>query len=694
MQAWIHKLASLSSRQVYYLMLVLVFIVLPLLSLNAGISGDEPVHYQQGKFVHEYFSSDKTSTSALETPVTRLKYYGQVLDNMSYSINHLFNIQKPYVTRHLLNALCGALLILFSALISVSMAGFRAGILTILLLFLSPRVLGHSLNNLKDIPFALGYIISIWGIISCIQLYPRIKIPPLLGIAAGFALAFGTRAGGLIIVPLVYFFGATAWLLRHKGSELYQTKVWLYGFRFFGVLSLALLAGYFIALINWPYARLAVFANPLESLKLMTHYEVSIRQVFEGNWYWSEHLPWYYPVKYILITTPVIIIAGFIAQFKLWQKKNLLTILILDFVIIFPLVWIIARSSNLYGGWRHVLFIYPGIAIIAALVWDQLLMSKKSWIKITSGLVLLAGLAGPAYHIARNHPVEYVYFNLPSGGIQKANGKYETDYYFHSLGPAVKWMKDFLNREHPEEKITLASNFDLRPYFVDSKNIETVYVHYYNRGKADWDYGLFVGNYLYPEQLNSGNWPPANTFHSINVSGVAVCAIVERKTRDDVLGYRAYKKSDFHSSVELLRRAVDRDQDNETAQLYLAWALRQLHDYDSSDLEAKVLLKKVPGYDTGLDVLGRNLISRGQYEESLTYFEQIINNNYKFLPAYEQAAHALDSLGRYSEAAGKLERAYSLGLRDSSSLIRLVRMLEASGSKAKADKFRMILNKK
>ncbi|MCD6346612.1 MAG: hypothetical protein J7L96_04245, partial [Bacteroidales bacterium] len=67
MQSKIQIRALFTTRSLFIILLCIVFVLLPLLSINAGISGDEPVHYQQGQFVNEYFQSGKTNLSALET---------------------------------------------------------------------------------------------------------------------------------------------------------------------------------------------------------------------------------------------------------------------------------------------------------------------------------------------------------------------------------------------------------------------------------------------------------------------------------------------------------------------------------------------------------------------------------------------------------------------------------------------------
>ena len=40
----------------------------------------------------------------------------------------------------------------------------------------SPRFFGHSMNNLKDIPFAVGYLVAIFYFVRMFDRYPVVKL--------------------------------------------------------------------------------------------------------------------------------------------------------------------------------------------------------------------------------------------------------------------------------------------------------------------------------------------------------------------------------------------------------------------------------------------------------------------------------------------------------------------------------------
>ena len=101
----------------FWLLLLGVFIRL---SLDAGISGDEYLHLNQTYKVMDYYKSFGKDKSALHTPKTYLKYYGQSFDNTATLISEIFNIEDIFTLRHILNAFAAWLTVLFTFLVDVT----------------------------------------------------------------------------------------------------------------------------------------------------------------------------------------------------------------------------------------------------------------------------------------------------------------------------------------------------------------------------------------------------------------------------------------------------------------------------------------------------------------------------------------------------------------------------------------------
>jgi hypothetical protein len=632
-------------RRTFLILCLIPFILLPLLSLNSGISGDEPVHYEQAEHVYDYFASGGKDQSAINTPITFLKYYGQSIDNFSFLVNKIFGFSEPYLTRHVINALAGALTILFAALLAMEIAGYGAGILAIIFLMLSPVFLGHSYNNLKDIPFALGYIAAVYFLYKFMKRLPRFHIGYLAGIAAGTGFAISVRIGGLVIVPIVLLFSVLqAWIIRPKESKAF----WVFALKLSLYLFITITIALILGIINWPYGLQNPIRHSLESLNQMTHYIVSIRQLFEGKLYWSEYLPWYYAPKYFLIVTPAIILVGLPLCWPLLRKNGILIFTLLIFCAFFPLLWVILVNSNLYGNIRHLLFIYPVLVVLSAGGWSLVHQNiKKSLFRWAIPLFLAVGLWGPFVHIIRNHPVEYVYFSRLSGGIENAYHQYETDYYFHSLGPASEWLKEQILAKPGGDTLIIASNFPVEPFFQKRvPGIRTVYTTWYDRGRYDWDYGLFTNAYLGPSGLKGKLVQPDQVVHTIRVEGYPMCLVLNRKDKRDLEGYNRFASGEFQESARILESVTNDDPGNETAWLYLGWGLRKTKDFGRSEVAAKQLLRIHPGSEQARELLIWNYLDTKQFNLAYQNSNELYLLNPKYAPAAVLLAASRDSLAR------------------------------------------------
>lgn len=445
---------KITEKHVFYAIAGLMLILMPVLSLTSGISGDEETyHYPHGKNVFNYYATLGKDTTCLNYEKSVLHMYGPVFDVITVAVIKVIKPDDEYMVRHILNSITGWAAILFAALIAVMLGGWRAGILTLLFMFLSPRFLGHSFNNPKDIPFAAAYIFTVYAIIRFLKYYPKKIYQHGWLIALGIGLTIGVRVGGILLAIYFLFFTGMYYVftLRYnqwlkKENLIRLGKMLLFA----GIISIV---GYLIGIILWPYSHKAPVQKTLEAMKYMEQYAVSLRQIFEGNIIWSDKVPKYYLPKYILMTIPEYIILGILSFFILYRKlkkENITWYFILLFVSIFPVAYIIYKGSNVYGGWRHVLFIFPGIAILAALGINNLINRfQPKYIRwITAGIAVFLMIL-PLRHIIANHPHEYIYYNSLSGGVKKAYGKYEMDYFYHTLRAGSEWLiENKIGRAH------------------------------------------------------------------------------------------------------------------------------------------------------------------------------------------------------------------------------------------------------
>lgn len=624
----------------FIILATLLLAAMLLVSRDAGISGDEEVHYKHSEMVYNYFSTWGANRSSLDTPKTHLQYYGQVFDNLTTTLIHWFNIDDIYGFRHLMSSFAGWLTIVVTALFAASFSGFGAAIVVLALFAVSPTFMGHAQNNLKDIPFALAYISSIFYSLKLVfdEKKPSSKTIFLLIFSIGFSI--GIRPGGVL---LVFYLGlflflklVLNWLEDKKQDYLLLKK---YAFLF----TVTAVPGYLLGIVNWPYALQNPVANVWKSYQVMTHFPTTVRQIFEGRFDWSDLLPWYYLPKYMAITIPLVVFAG-ILFFFLNSRKNYtsgkkIQLWLVGFTIIFPVVFVLLKESNLYGSWRHFLFIYPGIVLISALGFYSLIQRfRKPLVRITTIVFMLLLSFHPLKFMAANHPYYYLYYNELVGGLKGAYTNYETDYYYHSLRKGAEWLQEYLKNKPDTGQIVVGSNFPVQWYFRNNEAIKTVYFTYQKRSSQNWDYAVVANSYIPPFQLKNGIWPPENTLHTIDVDGIPVCAVIERRTKDDLAGIQELEKGDYIKSALLFEKALALDPQNEWIYYKFAVSLRQGNQLETAVQMLEKSLEINPDFELALLMLGDLAMKKDEREKAAGYFRKVIDINRKYFEAYVKLA--------------------------------------------------------
>ena len=600
--------------------------------LDAGISGDEYVHLNHANDVLNYFLSFGKDRSALITPETNLKYYGQGFDNLTALIIRLFNVDDIFTLRHVLNIIAAWLIVLYAFALGKKFGGLWCGILAACCLLLSPRFIGHSFNNLKDIPFALAYLMSVYYTIKWIEQLPKPGNSLSIKLIMSIAFAISIRPAGLLMICYLGLFSLLWWISRQKKLSVLQVlKPFLF----------ITLSAYFIGLLFWPYALGNPLWHPIESHLVMSDYPVIMRQLFEGQLTWSDHLPWYYILKYIGITSPLLVLclfffSPFLFFLPVGKEKNKCNLLILFFVSLFPLVFILIKSSNLYGGARHLLFTYPFICVLAAMVVKELISSQRK--VLLKGLILFLLMSGfyiPVKFIVKNHPLQYSYFNLLVGGVDGATGQYEIDYYYASLRKGTKRLIDNIGAK-TGDTIIIASNFNMDWYLKDAQfSFKTVYTPYYSRGEKDWDYGLFVPAHIYEYDQNSLHWPPHDPLFEIKVDNASVCIGVKRQSKNDYLASQAFANDEFYDVIHYANEALNVMPYNLTANMKLGKAYFNLNEYQLAIKAFEKCLYILPNYEPALIYLAQIHQKRGDYVNAERLYDEVISYNPRYMGAYE-----------------------------------------------------------
>jgi hypothetical protein len=633
-----------TAKNAFIASLILAAIILTFLAPRAAVNVDEQLHYPHAKQVVNWYFTGGEDISCLETPVTNLKYYGQSVDNFTALINRIFNVENEFLTRHLTGAFFFLLLLLFAGLIAFQLSGsFWVSALTVLSILAMPRLFGQAFGNLKDIPFATGYMAGIYMIVRFLKELPTLKWKTAILLGLAIAFTSSVRIGGLILFGHLAIAIIAAFILKpFLPKYIFSTKSCLV--RLLGQGLAILLIGYFAGLLLWPFALQNVFQNPLESLQVMEHYKVSIRQIFEGEWLWSTQLPWYYLPKWLAISSPEYIIFGlavFLALFSIKINKQdseqLLTGLFLLFTLFFPIVYVIVIKANLYSGVRQMLFVLPLFAVFASVgIWFLLNSFSSKMMKFSIVIVYVGLMLLPIKHQVSTFPADYIYFNSISGGNKKAWSNYEYDYYFHGIKKSSEYVIDLVGNT----EIVLATNCNLSNYFENIPNIKYQYTRYLERSGFDWDYGLFGVDYIHPDLLKNGKWKSTEIIKTFYHSGNPIVVLLKRKDKNGFQGIIKSENSEYIEAQILLESAIKSDENNVWLYLQMAKNSLKQNDFETFNRYLQKGRTVYPNYEPFYLLEAQFLYNKKEFSKAKKVLDELIEIN----PRYGIASELLNKI--------------------------------------------------
>ena len=568
---------------IFKLSLLLVFIAMTAMSFSFGITGDEVDMNNYGKAILRYFASfgnDEFIFSG-DRSFDRdgvIKYYGGLFDFVAALVNKISPFEE-YTTRHILSAWMGFVAIFFSAKIAKRLSNTTGATLVVWLIFLSPFFLGHAMNNPKDIPFAATYIMSIYLIIRFFDKFPKVSWKDYLYVILAIGATINIRVGGILLIPYLFVFVGILFL--HK--KLFLKEEFKLS-SFIKPLLIISACGYLAGSILWPYALQNPFTNPLTALGELSDFKIRIGQIWEGAKVASSDLPSSYLIKSFGMTNTFAILIGLILGIvlllkNLKKKQTGITLFVL-FTGLFPVLYIMYSGSNVYHAWRHVLFIFPALAIIASLGYvylSELLPQKAKIAAIALAAILLLE---PLYFTATTLPHTNTYHNAFAGGVKEAYGNYEVDFYYNSLKQATDWFKENEYKNIEESAILLTNAFDVSvPYFKDHRDkLQMDYVRYNEINSRDWDY-LMLHIALVPlELIQSEGWLNSKAIYVGKVQGKPLCAIFKRKSKDDMIGMQLLKENKIDSAITAFERYIQVDSANPAVLNQLANIYLQKND--------------------------------------------------------------------------------------------------------------------
>ncbi len=667
-------------------------------SKRAGISGDDFVQYYYGKCIASYqldrigidlpldtneLKAEKMYTLAkaypqvgkdivkLEDPYMYMHLYGSSFDAFTAALVHLMDIEDFIQFRHWWNAVFGFLIFFYGALTirRLTKGSWVWASISMFILLFTPRLFGESLNNPKDVPFALGYIMSLYYAIKFYQHFPRIKWSTLFGLVFGIALGISIRIGGLLSIAIVGLYMGLKFIENQGWSNVLKFN--LKGLKPYLTSIIGISIGaYILGIFFWPYGWDAPIENPKKALDAFTHYQVSLRQLFEGVLYDSNNLPGYYLTKYLWITLPLVTLIGIGLNLFIISINRKITMeeFLIIFAAIFPVFYIWINKSGVYGGMRHILFTVAPF-VVAGIMGYYKIQSKYLSKKPIFGIILPALLMLlPAKFVNSNPNFSYIYFNEIIGGVEGAYGDYEMDYYLASIKPSCEFLIETEIAKHPEKEyqINTYALSQVKYFMRKYPNVNIGFVRYDQRSEQKWDYSIFYNAYMDKARLTGGYYPPVGTVFTPVLEGKPMGCVIKNISNIDYQGIQALnKEQNPDKAIGLLKEYIKLDTSNNEICQQLATAYTYKSNQNPAFMDSAIYysnraLKFYPEYSPALFTLYQVAMNQQKFdlaEKSMITFTQ---SRPQDLQGWTMLADAQFAQGKGTEGIKNLHRAITI----------------------------------
>ena len=618
--------------------LIAVYGVVVLMTFSSyGITTDEPLHVAYGEHIAKWYGSffrDHTVFMA-----SNLWLYGGFFDVVIYVLKQVVPMDV-YELRHLVCGLVGVLGVWGAYRLGALLGGPRAGFLAALFLILTPRYYGHVFNNTKDIPFAVGYLWSLYYLVRCVGVLPHLSRDMIWKLGVALGLTFGIRSSAALLVCYMgLFFGlryVQVW--RFENAEIVKNW-WRQILRLLGVG----LVTYVTVFPFFPYLHLHPITGLLDSLTAFSKFPEVHYNFYQGHYIASNALPWHYILQWLLITIPEFVMLGLLVgviclileKSSTWLSSvRGLQIGMLVFAGVFPIVFGVVSHTPLLNGIRHLTFVIPPLVVVSALgVSEAVRLVKQIWVLRVTGAVIGLAMLSVVFDMVMMHPNQYVYFNrIFGGGLAEAATSYDTDYWNNTYKQGVRWIEEQAKSKTDERKPVIGSLYKNVAYMVDRSRFEfrRTQLHQAN---------FYLGNAFF----DAHRAIPGEVLHTVDVQGVPLLYVI----RPDASQIANPFFDSAPLAYDLLGDALRAEGDLDVALVAYARTLERLaNGFKRIGIDSSGVMHKMGNVLLGLD----------RYDEALAMFEQIPDSTFDGSIANNIASYYIDKKA-YDQALPWLIRA-------------------------------------
>jgi hypothetical protein len=416
-----------------------------------GMTWDEDVQARYGQTLLRWYATLGGDDSAAR--FGNLYLYGGFFETLAEFASK-FSPFGHFETRHLIGALFGLLAFLAVFGAGRELGGPLAGLFAATLLALDPLFYGHMFANSKDSPFAAAFMVALYlSLVSCRALVQN-RNPPFAALGLAIGVCAGIRVWGLALLAALAVLWIGVGLVVARSATLPESNMLFRraGRAFMGVTLIAWLA----MIGSWPWAAKAPFTRPFQTLSATATLRPDVFFLFRGEIANSAELPRDYALTWLAITLPEVHLFGLLlglvmAGMWLARKRFMettedavkgLSVALLAFISLSPLVLVAVFRPFLYDGIRHLLFIVPPLCVLSAVGLAEFLRgSLPRSIRTIGGLLALASCVTVLADMVDLHPYQTVYFNRAiASGLPAAAERYETDYWGSTYKEGVEWL--------------------------------------------------------------------------------------------------------------------------------------------------------------------------------------------------------------------------------------------------------------
>ena len=329
--------------------------------------------------------------------------------------------------------------LLLTGLLADRVFGAPHGLLAMVLLAASPPFFAHAMNNPKDLPFAAvstAILLIFWAMGSS---PPWASPRALVLLALVIGLGLNVRAGALLFIG---YLAAVCgyWLMR---GPLTFRDVLKAAASIASVLAIAVAIGW----VGWPWAYQFPLKAPFVAMRELGHFGWDGTVLFRGISYPGTAVPSDYVPRWLWLTVSPILMAGLALVPLVLRTRNRDSTVALGAAVVFPILYVMGTRATLYDGVRHLLFVFPPLAILAAAGWVAAWQSAtRVWRPLVAVLAIL-GLLEPAIFQWRNHPNQAAYIQPLAGGPRAVFAQYDLDYWGNCLLQGLTFVNEHVAGE-------------------------------------------------------------------------------------------------------------------------------------------------------------------------------------------------------------------------------------------------------